>query len=140
MVPGAGLDHATLAHDRFARAGSFFIPTAVDYRVTRFGRFLRRLSLDELPQLLNVIRGEMALVGPRPMLQEETDFLEDEDWIRFSVLPGITGLAQVSGRGKLSLEQYLRYDRIFCSEFSMKMYFGILLRTPIVVLKMDGSW
>lgn len=105
-----------------------------DPRITRIGRFLRRTSLDELPQMLNVIIGDMSLVGPRPPVSYElgdpTTFTGDL-LRRFSVRPGITGLAQISGRNELSWEDKIRYDMKYLTDFQR---FGILLDLKLLVL------
>src|SRR6476469_5946620 len=84
-----------------------------DPRVTRVGRFLRRWSLDELPQLFNVIRGQMSLVGPRPLPQRDYDRLDDWHRKRYLVLPGMTGLWQVSGRSELDFDELVRLDFLY---------------------------
>lgn len=105
-----------------------------DPRITRIGRFLRRTSLDELPQLFNVIKGDMSLVGPRPPVSYElgdpTAFTGDL-LRRFSVRPGITGLAQVSGRNELSWDEKIRYDMKYLSDFEK---FGFLLDLKLLAL------
>jgi len=105
-----------------------------DFRVTRVGRFLRRTSLDELPQLLNVIRGEMSIVGPRPPVSYELGPYEDlneEYRKRFSVLPGITGLAQVSGRNELAWDEKIRFDNLYVDLFSR---YGVLIDLRIILM------
>jgi exopolysaccharide biosynthesis polyprenyl glycosylphosphotransferase len=110
-----------------------------DPRVTRVGTFLRRFSLDELPQILNVIRGEMSLVGPRPHLPEEVSTYTDFQQRVFAVLPGITGLAQISGRSDLKFDEEVRLDLQYIEEWSPWMDLWILWRTIWVVLKGDGA-
>ena len=111
-----------------------------DPRVTRVGRFLRRTSLDEFPQLLNVLKGDMALVGPRPPISYE---VEDYDiWHRrrlLEVKPGLTGLWQVSGRSRLGLLDMYRLDVAYASAPSLREDVRILLRTIPVVLSRDGA-
>ena len=111
-----------------------------DPRVTRVGRFLRRTSLDELPQLWNVLRGEMSLVGPRPYLLREEEALGTarRDLI-LTVLPGITGLWQVSGRSKLSFEDRIALDCCYVRSQSVLLDLGILLRTFYCVLRRHGA-
>ncbi len=93
-----------------AATGPYFTQ-ANDARITRVGRWIRRTSLDELPQLVNVLRGDMSLVGPRPDVPAQQALYAPEDWaLRCSVRPGITGLAQVSGRSEASFEQRLNFD------------------------------
>lgn len=100
-----------------------------DPRVTRLGSWLRRTSLDELPQLINVLRGEMSVVGPRPVLPWEAELFEPPFQQRFAVKPGITGLWQVSGRSKLSMRRALELDVEYVIRRSFTLDFGIILRT-----------
>lgn len=103
---------------------------AEDPRVTGIGRFLRRYSIDELPQLINVLRGEMSLVGPRPALPWEVALLNKEQRRRHTVLPGMTGLWQVSGRNQLSSAQMFALDLEYVDQCSFETDLKILLRTP----------
>jgi lipopolysaccharide/colanic/teichoic acid biosynthesis glycosyltransferase len=105
-----------------------------DPRITRLGRFLRRSSLDELPQLLNVLRGEMSLVGPRPALQEEVELFPAWAEARFEVRPGLTGLWQVSGRNHLTMTQGLRIDVEYVARQSVWLDLQVLLRTVRAVV------
>lgn len=106
-----------------------------DPRITRVGRVIRKLSIDELPQLVNVLRGEMSLVGPRPPLPDEVDQYEVWQRKRFEVLPGLTGLAQISGRSDLSFDETLRFDFYYIENWSPLMDLKIMLKTlPKVVL------
>ena len=100
-----------------------------DARVTRIGGFLRRTSIDELPQLVNVLKGEMSLIGPRPEIPEMVALYTPEMHRRHQVRPGITGLAQVSGRGALTTEQILSYDLKYCESWTLKLDFWILGQT-----------
>lgn len=112
-----------------------------DPRVTPLGRFLRRSSLDELPQLFNVLRGDMSLVGPRPLPQRDVaGFREDWHRRRFSVLPGITCLWQLSGRSDLSFEQWMELDLEYIDRWSLALDLGILLKTARVVLSRQGAY
>lgn len=111
-----------------------------DPRLTRAGRVLRRLSLDELPQLWNVLRGEMSLVGPRPCLPEQKDFYcEDFVWYA-TVRPGMTGLWQVSGRNRLSFAERVCLDVQYVRGWSLWGDLMILVRTFRVVLRRDGAF
>ncbi|WP_246497939.1 sugar transferase [Natronoglycomyces albus] len=110
-----------------------------DPRVTRVGAFLRRTSLDELPQLINVLRGEMSLVGPRPLPAEDGDFLGDVRR-RLLVRPGITGLWQVSGRSDLSWDDAVRLDLYYVDNWSLTTDLQILFRTIGVVLRSKGAY
>jgi lipopolysaccharide/colanic/teichoic acid biosynthesis glycosyltransferase len=110
-----------------------------DPRVTPIGNWLRRLSLDELPQLINVARGEMSLVGPRPALQWEVDLYGAEHLRRLTVRPGITGLWQVSGRNRLSMLEMLDLDVRYVEEWSNRLDLRILAMTPGVLLRGEGA-
>jgi exopolysaccharide biosynthesis polyprenyl glycosylphosphotransferase len=109
-----------------------------DPRVTPVGRFLRKFSLDELPQLINVLRGDMSLVGPRPPLPYE--MAEYKEWHRrrLEVRPGITGLWQVSGRNRLSFEQMVKLDIWYIENWSLWLDVKIIFKTVLVVLKGGG--
>ena len=105
-----------------------------DSRITRLGRVLRRTSLDELPQLLNVLKGEMSLVGPRPLPTYEVDLYLDDHWERFTALPGITGLWQVNGRCDVPFKEMIRLDLAYVRAQSLWLDLKILLLTlPAVV-------
>jgi lipopolysaccharide/colanic/teichoic acid biosynthesis glycosyltransferase len=112
-----------------------FYKIAHDHRVTRIGRFLRRSSLDELPQLWNVLRGEMSLVGPRPPIHYEVEAYPPHWFERFSVKPGITGLWQVSGRSQLTLDAMIDLDVDYARRRSLWLNVRILLRTVPAVLR-----
>lgn len=100
---------------------------------TKVGNFLRRTSLDELPQLINVLRGEMSLVGPRPLLMEYTSLYNDRQKSRLKVKPGITGLAQVKGRNLLTWHQRLELDAVYVDEISLCKDIQIVIQTfPVV--------
>jgi lipopolysaccharide/colanic/teichoic acid biosynthesis glycosyltransferase len=139
----AGCDQA--AHAAFVRSlmrgdttcSVYKVPD--DARVTRVGSFLRRTSLDELPQLWNVLRGDMSLVGPRPDVPYAV--AEYDDWVhsRLNVRPGITGLWQVSGRSRLSLLEMYRLDVAYAARASLLDDLRILMRTVPVVLGRDGA-
>jgi lipopolysaccharide/colanic/teichoic acid biosynthesis glycosyltransferase len=110
-----------------------------DDRVTRTGRALRRMSLDELPQLWNVVRGEMSLVGPRPPIPYEVEHYPPHWFARFAVKPGVTGLWQVSGRSELTLEDMIRLDIQYVQRRSLRLNAWILLRTVPAVLTARGA-
>lgn len=112
---------------------------AADPRVTRCGRWLRRSSLDELPQLFNVLRGEMALVGPRPITVAELRRYGMARWHYLSVLPGMTGLWQVSGRNRTSYDRRVELDQQYVNSRSVWLDCRILARTVVVVLTRDGA-
>lgn len=111
---------------------------AHDNRVTRVGRVLRRFSIDELPQLINVVRGEMSLIGPRPALPYELDLYQEWHRRRLDAMPGITGLWQVSGRNRLSFEEMVRLDVQYLEDWSLKGDLKILARTVAVLLRGEG--
>jgi exopolysaccharide biosynthesis polyprenyl glycosylphosphotransferase len=111
-----------------------------DPRVTSVGRFLRRWSLDELPQLFNVLRGQMSLVGPRPLPQRDYDRLEEWHRKRYLVLPGMTGLWQVSGRSELDFDELVRLDFLYLERWSVFLDLSILLKTVPAVFRARGAW
>jgi lipopolysaccharide/colanic/teichoic acid biosynthesis glycosyltransferase len=110
-----------------------------DPRITRVGGFLRRWSIDELPQLFNVLRGDMSLVGPRPSLPWEVALFTPEQRRRHEALPGMTGLWQVSGRSRLSMPEMLALDLLYVEQHSLRLDLAILLRTPRAVLFDDAT-
>lgn len=124
-------------------AGGVLFKMRQDPRVTRLGRFLRRTSLDELPQLWNVLRGEMSLVGPRPLQLRDSALLGELDpagyWGRMSVLPGLTGLWQVGGRSELDSAGMVRLDLDYITSWSIALDIRILCRTVVVVLTGRGA-
>ena len=111
-----------------------------DPRTTPVGRLLRRFSLDELPQLINVLRGEMSLVGPRPLPQRDYELLEDWHRKRYLVLPGITGLWQVSGRSELDFDDLVHLDFLYLERWSLALDLAILLKTVPAVLMQRGAY
>ncbi|GAB1436207.1 hypothetical protein MASR2M32_24520 [Sphaerotilus sulfidivorans] len=110
-----------------------------DPRITPIGHFLRRTSLDELPQLLNVLRGEMSLVGPRPITLAELPRYGQVRWHYLSVRPGMTGLWQVSGRNDTTYDERVELDREFVEQHSLRLRLSILLRTLRVVIRGSGA-
>ena len=110
-----------------------------DDRITAVGRFLRKTSLDELPNVLNVINGDMSLVGPRPLVDYESELYGTYNEKRHSVLPGITGLAQVQGRLDLSLQERLYWDLKYIDSYSMSNDLKIIIKTISSVLKRKGA-
>ena len=111
-----------------------------DPRITPVGSFLRRSSIDELPQLLNVLRGEMSLVGPRPLpVRDYQGFHQDWQRRRFSVRPGITCLWQVNGRSSIAFDQWMELDIQYLDEWSLWLDFKILARTIPAVFKGSGA-
>ncbi len=111
-----------------------------DPRLTRTGKFLRKYSIDELPQLINVLRGDMSLVGPRPFPVEESQQIEYKHIPRLNIKPGITGLAQIKGRSDLSFSHWMRWDNWYLHNWSLGLDIKILLWTIPVVLKGKGAY
>lgn len=136
MFPGA--EH--LEHELAIRAGAKYFKLPNDPRVTRVGRVLRRFSLDELPQLFNVLEGTMSLVGPRPLLLVDLNEIPERPLMRrFSVRPGMTGLWQVSGRNETTDEERMELDRRYINEWSLWLDMKILARTVVVVITGRGA-
>ncbi len=138
MVDGAHLLQGGL-RDQNEADGPLFKLRA-DPRVTRVGRLLRRYSLDELPQLVNVLRGEMSLVGPRPPLADEVARYDEWQLDRLEVRPGITGMWQVSGRSNLSFDDYVRLDLFYIENWSLAMDVFILAKTIPILLWARGAY
>lgn len=111
-----------------------------DPRLTPFGRWMRRFSIDELPQLLNVLKGDMSLVGPRPMLPHEVMDYKSDDFERLKVQPGITCYWQVMGRSRLSFDEWMELDRKYVRDRSFATDLRILIVTPIAVIRGDGAY
>jgi len=110
-----------------------------DKNVTRFGKFLRKSKLDELPQLFNVLKGDMSFVGPRPLLPDYIGVYENWEFCKFRVRPGLTGLAQISGNGHLPTPERSYYDIHYTENASPRMDFDILVKTVALVLKGEES-
>jgi lipopolysaccharide/colanic/teichoic acid biosynthesis glycosyltransferase len=115
------------------RLGAGFAVNEGDPRITRVGRALRKLSLDELPQLWNVVRGEMSIVGPRPTLRYQVDQYDERQRHRLDVAPGITGWAQIHGRAKLAWAERIELDLWYVEHRSARVDLKILLRTPLAL-------
>ncbi len=114
--------------------------TIDDPRITKVGRWIRKWRIDELPQLLNVLKGEMSLVGPRPLPLRDFDGFDDDRYRRrFSVAPGLTGLWQVSGRSNVDFDDWMKLDLEYVDSWSLRADLKILLRTPLTVLKRVGA-
>jgi lipopolysaccharide/colanic/teichoic acid biosynthesis glycosyltransferase len=110
-----------------------------DPRITWIGKFLRKYSLDEIPQFINVLKGDMSLVGPRPIKAEEADLFGKFRFERMKIRPGLTGFWQVNGRCATSYEERVQMDKFYMYKCSMWMDFYILLKTPVAVLKTEGA-
>lgn len=140
MRQGAGSDsHRKHVLDLIAEDRRVMSKLVEDSRVTRVGSVLRRASLDELPQLWNVLWGQMSLVGPRPPIQYEVDNYPPEAFGRFAVKPGVTGLWQVSGRSMLTFAEMISLDLAYVQRRSVWLNLTILLRTLPVVVKGAGA-
>jgi lipopolysaccharide/colanic/teichoic acid biosynthesis glycosyltransferase len=115
------------------KLGAGFAVDTGDPRITRVGRFLRRTSVDELPQLWNVVRGEMSVIGPRPTLRYQVERYSERQRRRLSILPGLTGWAQVNGRATLSWDERIELDVWYVDHRSPFIDLKILLRTPLAL-------
>jgi exopolysaccharide biosynthesis polyprenyl glycosylphosphotransferase len=133
-------EHAQAALEELNEADGALFKIRDDPRLTRVGRLLRRFSLDELPQLINVLRGEMSLVGPRPLPERDYEMLEDWHRKRYLVLPGITGLWQVSGRAELDFDDLVHLDFIYLERWSLALDLAILLKTVPAVVMQRGAY
>jgi exopolysaccharide biosynthesis polyprenyl glycosylphosphotransferase len=138
MVAGADQDQAGLETVNEASGPLFKIRD--DPRVTRVGGLLRRLSLDETPNLINVLRGEMSLVGPRPLPVRDFDLMEPWHRRRYNVLPGMTGLWQVAGRSDLTFDDLVRLDFYYIENWSIWLDLTILFKTPLAVFSRRGAY
>ncbi|MCB2299647.1 sugar transferase [Clostridium tagluense] len=119
---------------------NFVFQSKSDNRITKLGKFLRRSSLDEIPQLFNVLFGQMSLVGPRPEIPEVVNYYPENYRQRFLVLPGITGLAQISGRGEIELGKTIAYDLKYIVDFTLALDIKILFLTVVSVFKKEGAY
>ena len=122
-----------------ADISNFVFQSRSDNRITKIGAFLRKTSLDELPQLFNVFTGTMSIVGPRPEIPEVVKFYPEEYKQRLLVSPGITGLAQISGRGEIELGKTIFYDLTYIKNFSIANDIKIIFKTFSSVLKKEGA-
>jgi len=108
-------------------------------RITKVGRFLRKTSLDELPQLFNILNGTMSIVGPRPMLDYQAPRCRGEEKLRFQMRPGMTGLAQVKGRNNIRWEERIKFDIEYVKTFTFWLDIVILVKTVLLVFKREGT-
>ena len=138
MVAGAAAQQRSLEAENEASGALFKIRD--DPRVTRVGRVLRRFSIDELPQLVNALRGQMSLVGPRPLPLRDYELLEDWHRARYLVLPGMTGLWQISGRSGLSFDDLVRLDFAYLENWSVWLDITIIARTLPAVITGRGAY
>jgi lipopolysaccharide/colanic/teichoic acid biosynthesis glycosyltransferase len=107
-------------------------------RLTKFGALMREFSLDEMPQLFNILKGEMSIVGPRPLLYDFFPYYSETEMRRHEVRPGITGLAQVNGRNNLNWDERLKMDIDYIDNWSLWLDIKIIFKTILVVIKRDG--
>ncbi|CEO26536.1 sugar transferase [Paraclostridium sordellii] len=121
--------------DNAEQMGLGYKTNSSDPRITKIGNILRKTSLDELPQLINIIRGEMSIVGPRPALTVQTDNYDPYEKKRLNMKPGVTGYAQVNGRNSLSWDEKIELDRFYIDNFNLILDIKILFKTVGVVLK-----
>ncbi|WP_111656358.1 sugar transferase [Isoalcanivorax indicus] len=128
------------APDQIDQHAEKVISEGDDPRITRAGRFLRATSLDELPQLINMLKGDMSIVGPRPIIPEQLEVVPPEHMDRFNVRPGLTGLAQVRGRRSLGWLEQLQADSEYVQNYGFWYDIGIILKTVVVVLKGSGVY
>ncbi len=139
MVDGADQQQGTLEHLNEAEGPVFKIKN--DPRVTRLGKFLRRCSIDELPQLVNVLKGDMSLVGPRPLPVRDVARIDvSSHKRRFSIKPGITCLWQINGRSNIGFDDWVRLDLEYIDKWSLGLDFRILLKTVPAVLRGPGAY
>lgn len=138
MYVGAHESRSTLMHLNQVKGPVFKLFD--DPRITRIGRFMRKCSIDELPQLYNVLKGDMSLVGPRPPIPEEVEKYEPWQLRRLSLKPGITCLWQISGRSRLGFDEWMRLDIEYINNQSFWMDVKILLRTIPAVLLREGAY
>jgi len=128
-----------LLYDTYVATG-YKLPTAHEFRVTTVGRLLRKSSLDELPQLINVLRGDMSLVGPRPVIRAELSSYGDLVHCYLSVRPGITGMWQINGRSHILFPERAHLDSHYFHRRSIRLDLAILAHTPMAVLKGHGAY
>jgi len=126
----------TMMVERFDADGNEIMS---EKRITKVGKWLRKLSLDELPQLFNILNGTMSVIGPRPMLDYQAPRCIAEENLRFSMRPGLTGLAQVKGRNDIIWEERIKYDIEYVNNFTFWQDIVILVKTVLLVFKKQGT-
>jgi lipopolysaccharide/colanic/teichoic acid biosynthesis glycosyltransferase len=126
--------------DKAIERGAGYAITENDQRITKLGRFLREFSIDELPQIINVLKGEMSLVGPRPSWPYQVDRYTDTQRQRLRVKPGLTGLAAIRGRNSIPWEQRIEIDNWYIDHWSLWLDLKILAMTPWKVLTKEGIY
>ena len=140
MVADAEAQRLAMAHLNQMEGGGPLFKMADDPRITRVGAFLRKWSIDELPQLWNVLRGEMSLVGPRPFVVHESEQITGWASRRLETTPGITGLWQVLGRNDIPFEEMVKLDYVYVTNWSLWWDIKILVQTLPVVLARRGAY
>lgn len=124
----------------FEKVNEYSIKLKDDPRITKVGAAIRKTSLDELPQLFNVLLGSMSLVGPRPWVPQEYENFTKAWFTRLKTKPGITGLAQINGRSDLPMEDIIRYDNEWAARYSVSFYFKILIKTALGFVKGKNTY
>jgi lipopolysaccharide/colanic/teichoic acid biosynthesis glycosyltransferase len=122
------------------KIGNRLIVTADDQRITRVGRLLRNWTLDEIPQLWNVLKGDMSIVGPRPWVPAQAAYCSSEDSRRFDFKPGMAGLAWINGRNRLPWDERVRMDLCYVDHWSLLLDFSILLKAAVLLFRRDGVY
>jgi lipopolysaccharide/colanic/teichoic acid biosynthesis glycosyltransferase len=122
------------------KIGNKFTVTADDERITRVGRLLRNWTLDEIPQLWNVLKGDMSIVGPRPWVPAQAAYCSLEDSRRFDFKPGMAGLAWINGRNRLPWDERVRMDLCYVDHWSLSLDFSILLKAAVLLFRRDGVY
>jgi lipopolysaccharide/colanic/teichoic acid biosynthesis glycosyltransferase len=122
------------------KIGNGLTVTENDARITRVGRYLRDWTLDEIPQLWNVLRGEMSIVGPRPWVPSQADYCSNEDSRRFNFKPGMAGWAWIHGRNRLPWDERVRLDLYYVDNWSLKLDFSILAKAFLLLVRRDGVY
>jgi undecaprenyl phosphate N,N'-diacetylbacillosamine 1-phosphate transferase len=122
------------------KIGNKLTVTADDGRITRVGRLLRNWTLDEIPQLINVLKGDMSIVGPRPWVPAQAAYCSPEDSRRFDFKPGMAGLAWINGRNRLAWDERVRMDLCYVDHWSLLLDFSILIRAAVLLFRRDGVY
>jgi lipopolysaccharide/colanic/teichoic acid biosynthesis glycosyltransferase len=125
---------------KYSERGNKVFKLKNDPRVTRVGRWLRKWSIDEIPQFFNILKGDMSVVGPRPQIVEEVSFYDSHSKRRLMVLPGLTGLWQISGRADLDFEDMINLDLYYLENWTLGMDLKIILKTVFAVFSKKGAY
>lgn len=126
----------TMIQERYDADGNEIMS---EKRITKVGRILRKTSLDELPQLFNILNGTMSIIGPRPMLDYQAPRCQGDEFLRFQMRPGLTGLAQVKGRNNIQWEERIQYDIEYVNNFTFWQDIVIIFKTVMLVFKKEGT-